>query len=419
METSVTLPRRAESLVETALADTRVVLVNGARQAGKSTLVNLVGAKHPGTELRTLDRPPTLEAAQDDPLDFVDHPGLLIIDEIQRAPQLFLPIKYQVDTDPRPGRYLLTGSSRVLGLKALPDSLPGRMETIELWPLSQGEIESFPDRFIDAAFASRAEAPASPADKSDVAHRVARGGFPAAVARSAPRRRMEFLRSYVDNLVERDIRELADIQHGVELQRLLQLVAARTGQLLAAENLASNLGISGRTVSRYLELCEEIFLIKRIPAWSNNLTKRVVSTPKVAFTDSGVAAMLLGQDEQRLRSDRGAFGSLLEGFVLMELAKQLTWSNEMARLFHYRTRDGIEVDAVIETFDGRVVGVEVKASSTVGSKDFAGLRHLAGVAGNRFVGGIVLYTGTESLHFGPTLRAIPITALWEWTPAAP
>lgn len=409
------IPRHAHALIREALADTRIVLVNGARQAGKSTLADLVTAGTAGAELRSLDQPQWLSAAREDPTGFVQHDALLVIDEIQRAPDLFLPLKYEVDSDPRPGRYLLTGSARILGLKRLPDALPGRIETIELWPLSQGEIERRRDRFAERVFTlPDGPLPDLPAlDRAELAARITRGGFPAAVRRSDERRRYRLLAGYVSDLIDRDIRELSDIGRGDELRRMLQLVAARTGQLVVAAEIANDLSVSGRTVLRYLELCEEIFLIKRIPAWSANLAKRVITSPKVAFVDSGIAAYLLGQSHDRLAQLTSTMiGPLAEGFVLMELARQLTWADHEIRLYHYRTKDKVEVDAILETNDGRIAGVEVKASATVTASDFKGLRHLQSQIGDAFEAGVVLYAGRQSLSFGHRLKALPISALW-------
>lgn len=407
------LPRHAERALKEALADTRVVLVTGARQCGKSTLVRQL-AKGRTTEWRDLDSAVTRQAALADPDGFVDFPELMVIDEIQRVPELLLAIKAQVDTDPRPGRYVLTGSARLLELNNVPDTLPGRMETIELWPFAQGEIDSGPDRFIDAIFA---EGPAlehsSHVTRNDYAERLVRGGFPEAIARTDPRRRGRFFDSYLGDLIVRDVRQLSAIERGPQMRALTRLLAARSGQLLVTNALSTDLGASASTIGRYLALLEEVFLIKRIPAWSRNLSNRAIGTPKVAFVDSGVAANVLGADPRGLVRPGGAFGPLLEGFVLMELARQLTWSDERADLYHYRTKDGTEVDAVLENRQGRVVGVEVKAASTVRAEDFRGLRHLAHRLGDDFVAGVVLYTGTQTLPFGERMRAMPVSALWE------
>ncbi|WP_232326589.1 ATP-binding protein [Microbispora sp. ATCC PTA-5024] len=407
------VPRHALKPAADALSDTRVVLVNGARQSGKSTLVRLLAGERTA-EWRNLDAPAVRQAALEDPAGFVAFPDLMVIDEIQRVPELMLAIKEQVDTDPRPGRYLLTGSARVLGLRALPDALPGRMETIELWPFAQGEIDGSPDRFVDAIFAEGAEMRHTSAlSRADYAERVVRGGFPEAVARTTPRRRERFLDSYVSDLVARDVSRLSEIERTAEMRALVRSVAARSGQLLVGSSLGAAIGLSAATVHRYLSLLEEVFLIKRIPAFSRNLGNRAVGTPKVAFVDSGVAANLLGTDARSLVRPESPFGPLLEGFVLMELARQLTWSDERAELFHYRTKDKVEVDAVLENRRGQVVGLEVKASSTVRPDDFRGLRHLAARLGDDFLAGVVLYTGAQTLPFGPRMRAVPVSALWQ------
>jgi uncharacterized protein len=409
------LPRHATVAVNEALADTRVVLVNGARQSGKSTLVAKIGAAH-NAEWRSLDRAATREAARYDPSEFVAVDGPMVIDEVQRVPDLLLAIKEQVDSDPRPGQFLLTGSARLLALRSLPDALPGRMETVELWPLSQGEIDATPDRFVDAVFAHGPDLTLSSAEqRSGYIERVTRGGFPEAVARSA-RRRERFFDAYVSDLINRDVIQLSQIERGREMRALVRLLAARSAQLLVPGALANELGVSRQTVGRYLELLDEVFLIKRIPAWSRNLSARAVSTPKLAFVDSGIAANLIGADARRLGLPGTALGPLLEAFIAMELARQLTWSDVRAELYHYRTKDKVEVDLVLENRQGQVVAIEVKAGATVRGEDFAGIRHLADRIGEDLLVGIVLYTGPQTLPFGPRLRAMPITALWQAAP---
>jgi uncharacterized protein len=410
------VPRKAQRLIAEALADTRVVTLNGARQAGKSTLARLTTQSRPNALVRLLDDPATLRAARDDPAGFVEHDGLLVIDEVQLAPELFRSIKVAVDTDPRPGRFLLTGSAQILALRQLPDALPGRMEIVELWPFSQGEIDRSPDAFVDAAFAHGPVLSATSAlRKRDYLERAARGGYPEAVRRS-PRRRAAFFDSYLTNLIERDVKELAVIERRSDLRRLLALLAGRSGGLLVPATLAAESGIPRTTLNRYLELLTAVFLIKQIPAWSASQTQRAVGTPKLAFTDTGIACHLLGQDATRLGEPDGAAGPIIETFVLMELARQLTWSSERARLHHYRTKDKVEVDAVLETPDGRVLAIEVKAGATVRTEDLAGLRHLAQRLGPRLVAGYVLYTGQQTLPFGDRLRALPIDALWHTPP---
>ena len=399
-----------------ALTDTRVVTLNGARQAGKSTLARIAARAHANAVIRLLDDPATLRAARDDPAGFVEHDGLMVIDEIQLAPELFRSIKVTVDTDPRPGQFLLTGSAQVLALRELPDALPGRMEIVELWPFSQGELDQSSDTFIDAAFThGPGLARVSGLRKRDYLDRVARGGFPEAIHRS-PRRRTAFFDSYLTSLIERDVQELAAIERRGDLRRLLALLAGRSGGLLVPATLATASGIPRTTLNRYLELLSAVFLIKQIPAWAAGQAQRAIGTPKLAFVDTGIAAHLLGQDASRLGEPDGAAGPMIETFVLMELARQLTWSAQRARLHHYRTKDKTEVDALLETPDGRVIAIEVKAGATVRSEDLAGLRHLSHRLGRRLVAGYVLYTGQQTLPFGDGLRALPIDALWNTAP---
>ena len=395
------------------LTDTRVVLLNGARQGGKSTLASQLGREYEAV-WRSLDNAVTRQAAHHDPTTFVQEDTLLVIDEIQRVPELLLSIKETVDADPRPGRFLLTGSARVLGLRTLPDALPGRMETIELWPLSQGEIDDQPDGFVDATFS---EGPAlkhrTDQTRDDYLSRIVRGGFPEAVARTG-RRRAAFFDNYIADLVNRDVMQLSQIQRGTEMRALIHLLAARSGQLLVPANLADALNLPQSTITHYITLLEEMFLVKRIPAWAGSVSSRAIRTPKIAFVDSGIAANLLDEDEKSLRRiETQTLGGLLEGFVGMEIARQLSWCDTRANMFHYRTKDKVEVDIVLENRRGQVVAIDVKASATVRTEDFAGINHLAARLGDKLLVGLVLYTGHDTLSFGPKTRAMPISALWE------
>ncbi|GAA4077050.1 ATP-binding protein [Nonomuraea soli] len=400
------LPRRAASLACEALEDTRVVILNGARQVGKSTLAERVLRQHDGGMARYLDEPGTRLAADRDPNGFLDHEGLMLIDEVQRVPELWLAIKHAVDRDPRPGRFLLTGSARLLSLSSIPDALPGRSETIELWPLSQGEIDGDDDGFVDAVFARGPQLRAKPLDlrKKDYLDRALRGGYPEAVKRTASKRRARFFDSYLADLIARDIKQVADISRIAEMRRLISLLAAQTSGLLNTARLAGELGVSRPTVASWIGLLETVFLVRRIPAWSANSTTRAVATPKVIFTDSGLAAHLtVGAVEH---------GALFENFVLGELARQLSWADTYARLYHYRDRDQYEVDAILENDAGEIVAIEVKSAQTVRDDDLRGLRHLKRRLGPRMIAGFVLYCGTESLGLGEGFACLPLSALW-------
>jgi len=403
------VPRRAEELIHEALEDTRVVVINGARQVGKSTLAEIALRRVPGGTARFLDDPVTRAAAAADPVRFVRYDGLMLIDEIQRVPDLWLAIKNLVDRDPRPGRFLLTGSARLLGLRSLPDALPGRSETIELWPLSQGEIDNAPDGFVDALFAVGAELRAEDSGlrRSDYLDRATRGGYPEAVRRVTPRRRARFFDNYLADLIARDVKQVADIERAGDMRRLLSLLAGQTSGLLNVNRLAGGLNITAPTVRSYIEILETVYLIRRIPAWSANATTRAIATPKLLFVDTGLSSSLnVGiADDSRI-------GGLVENFVLGEIGRQLTWSRTSARLYHYRDRDQYEVDAILEDNAGRVVGIEVKAAETVRIDDFRGLKLLQRRLGTAFIAGIVLYCGAESVSFGEGLTCLPISAVW-------
>jgi hypothetical protein len=410
-------PRRAQRGVSAALADTRVVVINGARQTGKSTLARIVAATFPGSEFRYLDEAPVRAAAQADPSLFVRHDGLLVIDEVQRVPDLFLAIKHDVDVDSRPGRFLLTGSARLLGLQEIPDLLPGRTETIELSPLSQGEIDRSPDGFVEAVLrhGTDVRVPSSELRRDDYVERAVRGGYPEAVRRTDPGRRARFLESYITDLISRDVRQLSEIERPADMRRLVNLVAASTASLAVPATIASRLQLPASTVKRYLHLLELLFITRQIPAWSTNLTTRAVATPKLVLTDSGLAAYLTGMSLRRARQPTAPVGPLIETFVLGELTRQISLTEQPVRLYHYRDRDQYEVDAVLESASGEIIACEVKAAETVRSEDFRGIQRLARRLGDQFVAGIVLYAGGQPLPFGDRLRAWPISALWTLT----
>lgn len=404
------LPRRACGPLLEALSDTRVVVVNGARQVGKSTLAETVLRKHPSGMARFLDEAGPREAATADPAAFVEHDGLMLIDEVQRVPDLWLAIKHAVDRDTRPGRFLLTGSARLQALQSLPDALVGRSETIELWPLSQGEIDGEPDGFVDAAFAEGSELriDAEELGKNDYLERAMRGGYPEAVRRTNQARRRQFFASYLSDLIVRDFQQVADVHKVTELRRLLSLLAAPAGAVLNSARLSSALGIDVRTVNHYLDILETIFVIRRIPGWAAGAGARPIKKPKVHFTDSGLAGFLSGT----ATSQPTVQGGLLENFVVGELGRQLTWCETQAQLFHFRDYEQTEIDAIIESYSGEIVAIEVKASETARTEDFKALKALRDRVGDRFRAGFVLYCGRQSLPFGERVAALPIAALW-------
>lgn len=406
--------RHVEPLLTEALTDTPVVLLNGARQTGKSTLVQALAARE-GRRYLTLDDRVVLAAARADPTGFVAGlTGPVVMDEVQRAPDLFLDIKAAVDRDRTPGRFLLTGSANVLLLPSLADSLAGRMETLALWPLSSAELAQ------DAAF-NRADAlfdgdlaagPGLAVDRQQLVARLLQGGFPEAVARTSTRGRARWFENYIDTILQRDVRDLARLEQLTELPNLLQMLATRSGTLLNFAELSRASGLTQTTLKRYFSLLETLFLVVRIPAWARNPGKRLVKAPKVFLPDSGMLAWLGDVTPEKLSTQPGLPGALVETFVAAELLKHLAFSHRGLSLWHYRTQTDIEVDFVLEDRQGRLTGVEVKAAASVDGSSFRGLRHLQDTEGERFQRGIVLYGGSEIVAFSERLLAVPLG--WWW-----
>lgn len=407
--------RQIAPLMTEALRDTPVVLLQGARQVGKSTLAKDLLESHPAGRYLSFDDPAVRRAAEADPVGFVSQsPGLTVLDEIQLVPQLFRAIKAEVDKDRRPGRFLLTGSANVLVLPKLSESLAGRMELVTLEGLCQNEILGHSSSLVDGLFA---DAPLAlrhmDLDREVLISAILAGGFPEARGRAAGRRRSQWFESYLQTLFQRDVRDLSQIEGLTQLPRILELLSVRSAGLLNLSELSRTLGIPLNTLKRYLGLLEALFLLVTLPAWSSHLGKRLVKSPKLLLRDTGLMAHLLGADLDRVKRDPDLLGGLLETFVAGEVRKQLGWSRTRARLFHYRTLPGQEVDLLIERADGRVVGLEVKASASIQARDFKGLQGLSETLGDKFHRGIVLYTGTEGLPFGPKLWAMPVSTLWE------
>lgn len=409
------IPRNLEGCLREALADTPVVLLNGARQTGKSTLAQaLTSAEWPARYL-TLDDASVLAAATATPEDFLAGlDGPTVIDEVLRAPELFVALKAAVDRARRPGSFLLTGSADVMMLPSVSESLAGRMEIHTLWPLSQGEIAGVRERFVDALFSERPLSLPSGAalEREELVRRVLAGGYPEALDRANPRRRRAWFSSYVTSILQRDVRDISNIEGLADLPRLLALLAARVGGLLNFAEVSRSSGIAQSTLKRYMTLLEMTFLVDFLPAWSGNLGKRLTKSPKLLLADTGLAASLLGLDES-VEGHPTAFGGLLENFVAMEVRKQLAWSDAQPRMYHFRTQADQEIDILLEDARGRVAGIEVKASAGVGDRDFRHLAYLSQELGSRFVRGVVLYAGAEALSFGPRMHALPVSALWQ------
>lgn len=404
-----------EQLLE-ALSDTPVVVLNGARQTGKSTLVQHIAKSGHPAQYITFDDFGLLGAARRDPVGFLAGlEGPAILDEIQRVPELLLAIKASVDRNRRPGRFLLTGSASILNLPRVADALAGRMELLTLWPLSQGERLGHKEGFLDWAFSdSPPEAHAAHAKRSDIwTDRILVGGYPEVVSRGKADRRRAWFNAYLNTILMRDVRDLSNVTGLTDMPRLLEILAGRAGGLLNYADLARDAGLNQVTFKRYFTLLQAIFLVRTVRPWFSNRIKRLMKSEKLYLCDTGLLAHLLDFSSKHVARDSKEKGALLENFVAVELMKQSTWSRTRPQLYHFRDYAGTEVDFVLESAAGRrVVGIEVKAGATIGPGDTKGLRVLAEALGSRFVRGIILYTGTTVVPFAKNVHAIPLETLW-------
>ncbi len=403
--------RYSEQPLLEALSDSPAVLIHGPRQSGKTTLARLVGDRQ-GYHYVSFDDDVARAAAESDPAGFVRRLGeRAVLDEAQRVPNLFTALKQEIDARRTPGRFLLTGSSQVLLVPTLSDSLAGRLELLRLHPLSQGEIHGGIPNFLDdlfrGAFATSNFAPLG----DDLATRITDGGYPAALARSTPRRRSNWYRNFIDTQLQRDVRDMARISSLDALPRLLTATASQTARLFNLSDMASPFQLSRPTISDYITLLERLFLIDRLPPWHANQLRRLIKSPKLHIGDTGLGCALIGVGPRDLAENRDLLGQYVESFVLQELKRQAVCQETPLQFFHYRDKDQAEVDIVIERGGREVAGVEVKAAATVTPSDFRGLRKLKKAAGNRFVAGVVVYDGEISAGFGDGMFAVPIRCL--------
>ena len=402
--------RFVERRAEKTLSDTPVVLIVGPRRAGKTTLVRKMGEAD--RTYITLDDQTVLNAAQSDPTGFIRGLDRAIIEEIQRAPDLLLAIKKTVDKDYRSGRFLLTGSANVLTLARVADSLACRMETIQMLPLARAEVVGRTSTFLERVFEGKVQSQREAIVGDDLIQLVLLGGFPEAISRDSERRRQDWLRSYLTSILTRDLRDIAEVEKLTELPKFVRLLAEHSGRLVNYSQFGAGINVSHKTGQRYVALLKQVFLIATLQPWFTNALKRIVKTPKLHFLDSGLLATVRGLTLARVKADRGTFGALLESFVFSELLKLMTASDLRLTSYHFRDRDMREVDIVLERDDGKVVGIEVKASATVKAGDFSGLRALAEACGDRFAFGVVLYDSADVVPFGDRLAAAPLSCLW-------
>ncbi len=404
------IERLARQPLLDALSDTPVVLIHGPRQSGKSTLGQFL---EPNRRYVTLDDPIALALARRDPKAFLEaYPGPVMIDEVQRAPELFLAIKLNVDRDRSPGKFLLTGSANVMNLPKLADSLAGRMEIVDLLPFSQTELEARTSNFVDASFEEQFNPAFENEDLKDLVDRIVRGGFPEPSLRSSQARRDAWFANYVRTLLERDVKDVANIDGLSQMPLLLRLLASRAGSTLNAAGLATETGIPYTSLKRYLSLLETIFLLQLVNTWSHDRSRILTKAPKAYIVDSGLLCYLANLSAKSLSEDPLRLKPLLENFVALELQKQCRLGDVRPWLLHLRTIRHLSVDFVLESRRGEVVGIQVKSGTSLHEDDAEGLRFLRDLAAEKFVRGIVLYNGTTIQPLDAKIVGVPISALW-------
>ena len=398
-----------------ALKDTPVILINGARQTGKSTLCRqLVEAGSFDGQIMTMDDPTTLAAAQADPLGFLqDLSHHVIIDEVQRAPELFLSIKKLVDDNRKGRRLILTGSADVMTLPQVADSLAGRIEIHDLWPLSQAEIRGKKSNFLDTLIAADGRFQSHKNNWKDMIEAIRAGGYPEALQRETEGRKAKWFESYIDAVLQKDIKDLANIEGLTQLPNILQFIATRVGSTINLSDIARLSGVKNTTLQRYMALLEHVFLILKIPAWTPNIEGQFVKSPKIVLNDTGLLCHLRGESVDSLMGNRTTAGAFLENFIVMEIIKLLSWSDLFLKAYHFSIHRGAEVDLVLEDRKKQLYGIEIKSTASVDQNDFKGLKRLAEVAGKKFQRGIVLYGGEHMVGgFGENLQAVPLSAVW-------
>ncbi len=411
-------PRRLEGIVEALLRDEPVVALTGPRTVGKSTLLRQLADRFQ-TAILDLDEPTTRRLVADDLAFYVSGPSPVLVDEFQHVPELLDSIKAELNRDTRPGRFVLTGSTRYSTLPRAAQSLTGRVHVVTVWPLSQGEISGVRETFVERLLADPASVVptrASATSREEYADRVLAGGLPAALRRSPGAARSRWFDDYVNLVIERDVLDIRKIRQSVVLPTFLRRLAAQTGQVLNIAHASAEAGLTSSVGEDYTRLLEAVFLLHRLPAWGTTLASRVNRLPKIHLVDPGLGSGLLGINargvSRRIPSVLIEFGHLLETFVVNEILKQSSWLDQSLRFGHYRASDGVEVDLVIENDQNEVFAVEVKAGGSYRGEDLRGLVQLRDRVGDRFVAGVLAYTGERAARVADRLYLVPIDTLW-------
>ena len=410
------IPRGIEQYLQECLIDTPVVVITGPRQSGKTTLARHFLSKpeyeKTGSYL-TLDDENVLSIARSDPIGLLRSQSRpVIVDEVQRAPELIRTIKLLVDEDRQPGSFILTGSADLMTLPALADSLAGRAEFVTLYPFSQPELKRLSPSHQDRGdIIHQLLAPdfvpntSNPLEYDEVVSAIVRGGYPEAQLRSAGRR-TRWHRAYADAIVRRDIKEVFQLQKLDEMAQLLKLLASVSSESLNYTSLGKAVQMDNKSVQKYVSALENLYLVKRIPGWHRNELKRAIKQAKIHFVDTGLLCAIRGINEASIHADRNLMGSLMETWLCSELLKAMAVSNQGCQLYHYRDKNKREVDFILSGHSGQATGIEVKAGMTIKREMFAAHEMLI-EAGN-IQRGVIVYNGDRVLPFSDNLLAVPV-----------
>lgn len=412
-------PRRLAPVILDQMRTEPVVILTGPRTVGKSTLLAEL-ASDLDRPILDLDQPATRAAVAADPSFMVSGAGPVLIDEFQHVPEVLDAIKAELNKDNRPGRFVLTGSTRYAVLPRAAQSLAGRAHIIEVLPLSQGELHGQRERFADLLWTDPEQLlrpDPQPSRREEYADRILTGGFPSMLHRATTRARTSWFADYTDLAVMRDVLDIAKIRQREALPRLFRQLAAQTGQLLNITRAGEQVGLDKSTANRYATLLEAAFMIQRLPAWAGAAGRPAVRHPKLHVIDSGLAASLLGLSGSKISArDPSALtdlGHVTKTFAVGEIRKQVSWSDTVTSLSHLRTVSGDEVDLILETWDGYIAGIEIKAGARVRDDDFNGLRLLRDKVGDRFVTGVLLNLGDLSYRYEDRILVAPMCTLWK------
>ncbi|OGT67090.1 MAG: hypothetical protein A3J38_05370 [Gammaproteobacteria bacterium RIFCSPHIGHO2_12_FULL_45_9] len=404
--------RWQKKIIEKAIKTRRVLLLSGARQCGKTTLAKQLATSD--TIYRTLDDLAIRRLAEADPRGFVKHESnMLIIDEVQRVPELLSAIKLAVDEDTRSGRYLLTGSANIQSLPGVQESLAGRIRKVRLRPLSEGELQGVEPTFLGSAFKRQFSLSSKyEYDRKTLLEMAFRGGFPEAINLELSERQ-QWHRDYMDALLERDLSDIARITRHQAMRELVNILAAWSGKFMDISAIGAGLAIRRPTIETYISALESLYVVERVLPWAHTDYKRVGKQAKLYLSDSGLMASILRWHRPQVELDSDRSGKLIETFIYNELAAQVDAADGKYELFHYRDREQREIDFIIEGEEQALLGIEIKAGSAISSADFKHLHWFRNnLAKKRPFIGIVLYTGELLGSMGDSLWAVPFGTLW-------